>query len=236
MPFDQLERPNRMAVSSANTVSEVVDCIRRDILPSIPVQIDQLTPEVVESLRGKLQALRYHCATKRIDDSVMGPLSAALSVSQGLWELLEQNDTTFVYLRRMETIRWLDLGSNGLAQYESDCTREFVVSALAASLGWISDTIWVDLARMDQQAVSRSHVARLENELWDFLRESTDSNPKGTIQDALAMQQKINLLFKTIADHNLPSGGRLLLLASMYVLLLLLNLNRIISSVGTAAS
>jgi hypothetical protein len=226
-----------MTSRNPECLGEIGECIRRDIRPTLPPEVEQLTAEQVVALRGKLQALRYYCAAKGAAAAIIEQLEAALSVAQGLGELLEQNATTFTYLRQMENIRRLDLGANLLGQAEPMVAgetelQEFALGAVATSLGWLSDTIWVDLARFDQQVVAKAHVLRLQDELWDFLTALASPGRSVALPETLALQEKMGLLFKALNDEAIPSAGRVLLLAGLYELLLVLHLNRVVAMAG----
>lgn len=233
------QQQQTMTPRNTESAAEIAECIRRDIRPALPPAVEQLTAEQVEALRGKLHALRHYCVVKGADAGAIEHLEAALTVSQGLWELLEQQVTTFNYLRQMENIRRLDLGSNLLSQSESVLAGEielqdFAVGAIATCLGWLSDTIWVDLARLDQQAVPKAHALRLQDELWGFLCSSASPGRTVALQETMALQERMGLLFKALADDAIPSAGRVLLLASLYQLLLVLRLNRVVGLLGGA--
>jgi hypothetical protein len=222
-----------MSSSKPTASSAIVASLQRDILPVLPAQLEQLTPEAVEAVRAKLQALRYCCAVNGFEPAVLDRLSAALNVSQGLWELLEQNSSTFIYLRQMEKIRGLDLGANLMGQCESAMagetkTREFVLSCIATCLGWVSDTIWVDLARADLQAIPNAHAIQLQDALWEFLGTIRPTKAAVSVAEAQAMQEKIGLLFDTLANKDLAVGGRALLVAGLYLIVLVLNLEQTI--------
>src|ERR1041385_8830855 len=100
-----------MSPSQAEEAAQVSDCIRREILAGIPPGLEQLTVENVEAIRGKLHALRYFCAANGMDEAILQGLAASLTVTHGLWELLEQNSSTFIYLRQMENIRQIGRAS-----------------------------------------------------------------------------------------------------------------------------
>ena len=217
----------------ANLAAQVVDSIRREVLARIPPGIEELTPEKIEMIRDKLHALRYFSAAQDLDEGVSEGLAAALNVTQGLWELLEQNSSTFDYLRQMENIRRLDLGANLAEQGEAIMAGEtqfgeFLASSIASLLGWISDSIWVELARHDQHGVSKAHAVRLRDELWNFLAQLNAGKAGVSLADALILQERTSGFFKLLADESVPAGGRVLLLGGMYVLMLVLHIDRVI--------
>src|SRR4051794_690712 len=131
----------------------IAECIRTEILPCIPVHLEQFTPVQVVGLKSKIHALQYYGAANGAHPGVQEALCAALGAAQGLWELLEANASTYTYLRQMEKIRGLDITANLAGQWEEGAELPaLALGGVATLLSWFSDTIWVELARQDQAA------------------------------------------------------------------------------------
>jgi len=227
-----------MAELDPQVVAGVVDYIKKEILATIPVQVDQLNSKTVEALRNKLHVLRYYCAQKGFDPDITDRLDTMLETSQGLWELLEENADAFNDLKGADKARWLDLAAALLIQYEEvtsgeESFRDFIIVSIANFIGWKSDTLWVDMAKDDHIAVPNAHIVRLRDELWQFIAESSKNGGELTLERAVEIGEKMNLLLRLITEDNIPAVGRVLLLSNIYTLLLRFNTSKILISLET---
>lgn len=211
----------------------IVDHLKKEVLPAVPMQIDALNSENVEVLRGKLHVLHYYCLQKGTDPDIIQRLEAILETSRGFWELLEDNVSTLADLQETHKMRWLSLSSALLMELEEimsgeESFRDVIVNSIAIVLGWKSDTVWVNMAREDQRLISKAHLVRLRDELWQFLGESSRNGSEMTLEKAAEIDDKMNLLLQFIAGDDLPVLARVMLLAQMYILLLRLNIGKIL--------
>jgi hypothetical protein len=227
-----------MAEIAQQTIIEVVEYIKKEILPALPLRIDQLDDQDAEALRDKIHILRYYCLQKGFDSQLIDRFDTLLEISHGLWELLDQNSNTFMYLKEMYKIRWLDLGADLITQFEEassgeDTLRDIFINSIATYMGWLSDTIWVDVAKIDQFAAPKVHAIRLRDELWRFLSDS-DSNINGmSLGKAIDIGEKMKHLTQLLISDEIPPVGRAFLLSNIYTLLMKLNIDKIILSINT---
>ncbi len=211
----------------------IADHLKKEVLPAVPTQIDALNSESVEALRGKLHVLHYYCLQKGFDPDIIQRLEAILETSRGFWELLEDNVSTLADLQETHKMRWLSLSSSLLMELEEimsgeESFRDVIVNSIAIVLGWKSDTVWVNMAKEDQRLISKAHLVRLRDELWQFLCESSRNGSEMTLAKAADINDKMNLLLQFIAGDDLPVLARVMLLAQVYILLLRLNIGKII--------
>lgn len=211
----------------------IADHLKKEVLPAVPTQIEALNSESVEALRGKLHVLHYYCLQKGFDPDIIQRLEAILETSRGFWELLEDNVSTLADLQETHKMRWLSLSSSLLMELEEimsgeESFRDVIVNSIAIVLGWKSDTVWVNMAKEDQRLISKVHLVRLRDELWQFLGESSRNSSEMTLAKATEIDDKMNLLLQFIAGDDLPVLARVMLLAQVYILLLRLNIGKII--------
>jgi hypothetical protein len=212
--------------------------VREELLPGLSAELGDWDLNRLESFRGKLHALHAFAFVHDTGDFISLRLCAALDATAALWELLEQNEITLCYLRRMETIRTLDLGANLAAQSEIIRAEaidlgEFAAGAIASGLGWFTDTLWVELARMDHHALCGSHAPRLQDLFWQFIRQAATDSRTLSLQEAQDRHAKMTPFFQLLRNPQVPSAGRFLLLWQLYLLLVALNLSAISAHLAT---
>jgi len=217
---------------------EIVEHIKQEVLTAIPAQIDQLSSENVETLRDKLHALHYYCLQKGLDSHIADMLETALETSWGFWELLEDNANTLADLAETHKMRLLDLGSGVVSELEEiisgeESFRDIIANSIAIFLAWKSDTVWIDMAKQDQRLVPKLHLARLRDELWRFINESSLNNSEVTLKKASEIGEKMRMLLKYIASDDMPVVMRIMMLSQIYVLLIRLKISKIIMTLET---
>ena len=222
-----------MANLDPQVAENIIDHVKKEILTALPTQIEQLDSANVEALRNKLHALHYYCLQRELDSDVISRLETVLKTSWGFWELLEDNANTLADLQETHKMRWLSLSSAVLTELEEimsgeESFRDVIVNSIAIILGWKSDTVWVDMAKEDQRLVSRVHLVRLRDELWQFLSESSRNGSEMTLEKATEIGEKMDLLLNFITGGDLPVVARIMLLSQVYLLLLRLNIGKIL--------
>ena len=222
-----------MAELDLHIKSEVVDYVKNEVLEKIPTEINDMTTDNVDDFINNLYVLRYYCSQKNLNQDIISRFDNMIETSQGLWELLDSNSNTFMYLKEMYNIRRLDLVANLLGQYEETTSgeetfRDFVISSVATFLGWKSDTIWVDVAKIDHYAPSKTHIRRLRDELWRLITDSPKNSDQVTLEKTVELGEKMSLLLKLMISDEFPAPGRALLLATIYTLLLRLQVDKAI--------
>jgi hypothetical protein len=227
-----------MEAPKPEIVEEVADHIRKEVLTSLPARIDQLSSENVEALRGKLHILHYYCLQKGIDSDVTSGLEAMLEISQGFWELLEDNAKTLLDLKETYKMRWLDLGSGVLTELEEiisgeESIRDVIVNSIAIMLAWKADTVWVDMAKGDRRSVSSNHVVKMRDELWRFISDASQNGSDVTLEKATDIGEKMNLLLQSMIADDIPVAVHVVLLSQIYILLLRLNIGQILMRLQT---
>lgn len=220
-----------MAELDPQTKAEVVDYMKKEVLTKIPTEIEYLTAENVDALLSNLYVLRYYCFQKGFDPNVTDRLNNVIEISQDLWELLDSNSNTFMYLKEMHKIRGLDLAANLLGQYEEttsgeDTLRDVILNSIGTFLFWKSDTIWVDVAKIDYLAPSKVHTRKICEEFWRIINESPQNGNQMTLEKASEIGEKMNLLLNFTVSDEIPAVGRALLLSTMYTLLLRLQIDK----------
>ncbi|HGJ66827.1 TPA: hypothetical protein ENS27_15805 [bacterium] len=221
-----------MTEPSLEITAEAIQYIKNEILVKIPSNIEDFTPENVDSLINNIYVLRYYCLKNGFDIKVTDRLDDLLETSQGLWDLLDSNSNTFMYLKEMYKIRGLDLSASLIGQYEEvtsgeESFRDVILSSIATYLGWKSDTIWVDVAKIDHFAPPKNHIRRIRNELWHIINESENGNPV-SIEKASEISEKMSLLLQLMVSDEFPAVGRVLLISNIYALLLKLGIDKMI--------
>jgi len=214
--------------------SEIAKYIKDDIIAKIPSEIDQLIPENVDKLINNIYVLRYYCSQRSLDFGLINRLDDIIETCQGLWELLDSNTSTFMYLREMYKIRRLDFFANLIGQYEETTSgeesfRDFVLESIATYLGWKSDTIWVDVAKIDHYAPIKNHVRKLRLEIWKLLDDMPKDGDQIDLAKAIEIGEKMDFLLNFIVGDETQPVGQALFLSTIYVLLLRLKLDRTIS-------
>ncbi len=227
-----------MEVAAPQIKEQIAEYIKKEILPAVPVRIEQFSSQNVEILRQKLHVLHYYCLQKGVNSNITGRLEAILETSQTYWEILENNANTFADLKETYRMRRLDLGSGLLTQIEEIISgeedfRDIIINSVANLLGWKADTIWVDMAEKGRVSLSRSHVVRLKDELWQFIIESSQNGDELTLEKAAEIGEKMDLLVKSIAGDDLPALARIMFIAQIYSLLLRLSISRILIGLTT---
>ncbi|MDQ1316490.1 MAG: hypothetical protein QG588_137 [Candidatus Poribacteria bacterium] len=222
-----------MAELDLQIKSEAIEYMTKEVLAKIPTEIDDMTIDNVDVLTNNLYVLKYYCSQKNFDPDVISRLDNLIETSQGLWELLDSNSNTFMYLKEMYTIRRLDLVASLIGQYEETTSgeetfRDFVLSSVATFIGWKSDTIWIDVAKIDHYAPSRTHVRRLRDEFWRLISDSPRNGDQITLEKAVELGEKMSLLLKLMVSDEFPAPGRALLLATIYTMLLRLQIDKTI--------
>lgn len=230
-----------MADLNLQIKSEIAEYIKNDIVPKIPSEIGQFIPDNVDELIDSVYVLRYYCSQKDINSNAVGRLDDIIETCQGLWELLDTNTKTFLYLIEMYKVRRLDLFSSLIGQYEETTSgeesfRDFVLSSIATYFGWKADNIWIDAAKIDQEVPLKFHVRRLRNELWKLLDDFPKNESELSLPKAIDIGEKMNLLLNLIISDETPPVGRALLLSTIYTLLIRLKLDRAISMIGDTES
>ena len=220
-----------MAELDPQTKAEVVDYVKKEVLTKIPTEIEYLTAENVDALLSNLYVLRYYCFQKGFDPNVTDRLNNVIEISQDLWELLDSNSNTFMYLKEMYKIRGFDLAANLLGQYEEttsgeDTLRDVILNSIGTFLFWKSDTIWVDVAKIDYLAPSKVHTRKIREEFWRIINESPQNGNQVTLEKASEIGEKMNLLLNFTVSDEIPAVGRALLLSTMYTLLLRLQIDK----------
>ena len=220
-----------MAELDPQTKAEVVDYVKKEVLTKIPTEIEHLTAENVDALLSNLYVLRYYCFQKRFDPNVTDRLNNVIEISQDLWDLLDSNSNIFMYLKEMYKIRGLDLAANLLGQYEEttsgeDTLRDVILNSIGTFLFWKSDTVWVDVAKIDYLAPSKVHTGKIREEFWRIINESPQNGNQMTLEKASEIGEKMNLLLNFTVSDEIPAVGRALLLSTMYTLLLRLQIDK----------
>lgn len=233
-----------MADLNLQIKSEITEYIKNNIVPKIPSEIEQFTPDNIDELINSIYALRYYCSQKGINSGIAGRFDNIIETCQGLWELLELNTNTFMYLTEMYKIRRLDLVANLIGQYEEvtsgeESFRDFVLNSIATYLLWKSDTIWVDVAKIDHYAPSKNHVRELRGELWKLLDDLPKNGDQIDLAKAVDIGKKMNMLLNLIISEETPVAMSALLLSTIYVVILRLEFDKtvtIIQSIGDSES
>jgi len=215
--------------------TEAIKYIKNEILAKIPSNIEDFTPENTDSLINNIYVLRYYCLKNGFDIKVTNGIDDLLETSQGLWELLDSNINAFRYLKEMYKVRGFDLAANLIGQYEEitsgeETFRDALLESLATFLGWKSDTIWVDMAKIDHFATPRDHIRRIRNKLWQIINESENGDPV-SIEKASEISEKMSLLLQLMVSDEFPAIGRVLLISNIYTLLLKLGFDKTIVAI-----
>lgn len=224
-----------MAEIDTQVIAEVLDYIKKEILAKLPNNVEQFTPENVDIFIDNLHVLRYFCQKKGFETKVNDRIDNLIEISNGLWELLDANTNTFMYLKEMYKIRGLDLTSSLIGQYEEvtsgeETLRDFILETIATYLGWKSDTIWVDVAKIDHLAPPKNHIRRIRDELWRIIGESENGNHVN-IEKASEISEKMRMLLQLMISDDFPAVGRVLLISNIYTLLLRLELDKMIVNI-----
>lgn len=217
---------------------EIVNHIKQEVLTVLPAKLDQLSSENVESFRNKLRVLHYYCLQKGVGTHITDALEATMETSWGFWEFLEDNEKTLTDLNETYKMRLYDLGSGVISELEEiisgeESFRDVIVNSIAILLGWKADTIWVDMAKEDQRQVPRLHIARLRDELWRFISESSRNGGEMTLSKASEISDKMHLLLKYLASDDMPMVMRIMMLSQIYILLIRLRMGKIIMNLET---
>ena len=213
---------------------KIIDHIKKDILTALPTEIEQLDSAHVEVFRNKLQVLHYYFLQRELDPDIASRLESLLETSRSFWELLDDNINALADLQETHKMRWLSLSSAILTELEEiisgeESLRDIMMNSIAIILGWKSDTVWVNMAKEDQRLISKAHLVRLRHELWQFLGESSRNGNEMTLEKAVEIGEKMNLLLQFIAGDDLPVLARIMLLSQVYLLLLRLNIGKILA-------
>jgi len=227
-----------MTELNTKLTKEAINYIKREILTKIPNNIEQYTPENVDSLIDNFYVLKYYCIKNGFSDKLAERFDNLLNISQGLWELLDSNINTFMYLKEMYKIRGLDITASLIGQYEEvtsgeESLRDFILDSIATYLGWKSDTIWVDVAKIDHNAPSKSHVRRIRDELWKIILES-ENGDKINIDRALNISEKMRLILQLMVSDDFPAPGRVLLISNIYTLILRMEIDKTIIAIKSS--
>ncbi len=211
-----------MSEANQRVISEVVKFIKDKIISAIPVEIDQLKGAFIEELCDKLYILIYYCSQKDLNHGIVEQLNSILETAQSLKDLLEGNENAFKNLKEMYRMRRLDLGSDVLVQFEEITSgeedfRDFIVTSFATLLGWISDTIWVDMAKFDHLAIPNTHLIKLKEELWRLIREPLSNKDDLTLEKAIQINERMQSLLKFISSEEIPAIARVLLISNIYI-------------------
>lgn len=225
---------------TTQAISEIAKYIKDDIIAKVPAEIDQLVPDNVDKLINNIYALRYYCSQNSINSGLINRLDDVIDTCQGLWELLDSNTSTFMYLKEMYKIRRLDLFANLIGQYEEitsgeETLRDFVLESIATFLGWKSDTIWVDVAKIDHYAPIKNHIRKLRVELWKLLDDMPKSGDQIDLVRAVEIGEKMDYLLNFVISDQTQPVAQTLFLSTIYVLLIRLKLDRtigIIQAIG----
>ena len=227
-----------MEAAKPEIVEEVAEHIKKEVLTSLPARIDQLSSENVEVLRSKLHILHYYCLQKGIDSDVTTTLEAMLETSQGFWELLEDNAKTLSDLKETFKMRWLDLSAGVLTELEEivsgeESVRDVIINSIAIMLAWKADTVWVNMAKVDRRSVSKNHVLKLRDELWQFISAASRNGDDLTLEKAADIDEKMNLLLQSMTADDMPVAVHVVLLSQIYILLMRLNIGQILTKLQT---
>lgn len=217
---------------------ELTNHVKNNILAEVPEQIDQLNSDSIDNFRNKLHILQYYCTQRELDSDIVNRLNNLLETSRKFWELMEDNASTLADLGDTYKMRWLSLTSALLSELEEivsgeESFRDIVVNSIAIMLGWKSDTVWVDMAKEDHRLLSKSHLVKLRDELWQFIGESSATGSEMTLKKATEIGEKMNLLLQFVAADDLPVVARIMLLSQVYILLLKLNIGKILVILDT---
>jgi len=223
-----------MAETNPQMTVEAVDYIKKDILVKIPANIEEFTPENADSLINNLYALRHYCLKNGFNIKVTDRIDKLIETGQGLWELLDANTNAFNYIKEMHKVRGFDLAANLISQYEEitsgeESLRDALLESIATYLGWKSDTIWVNMSKIDHLATSRTHVRKIRDEFWRIINESENGEPV-SIQKASEINEKMSLLLQLMVSDEFPAIGLVLLISNIYTLLLRLGLDKTIAN------
>lgn len=204
---------------------EIAGYMKKEILPAVPLQIDQFSSQNIEILINKLNILRYFCLQKNIDSNIIQKIEDILESSQVFWDILENNANAISDLKDTYKVRKLDLESTLVSQIEElisgeDTLRDVIINAIATTLGWKSDTIWVDMAKKEHINLSKSYIMSLKDELWKFIAESSQNGNEMTIKKASEIGEKMELLMNFISGENVPALMRIMFISQIYSLLL----------------
>lgn len=225
-----------MSESNQQIISELVEYIKDNVIPTIPMEINQLNDAVVEELCDKLYILIYYCSQRDFDYELLERLNNLLGTARNLKELLESNENAFKNLKEMYKMRRLDLGSDIMVQFEEIISgeedfRDIIITSFATLLGWLSDTIWVDMAKFDQLAIPNSHIIKLKDELWKLIREPSSNKDNLTIEKAIQINEKMQSILKLISSDEIPAIGRVLFISKIYTLLIRIKIDRILINI-----
>lgn len=225
-----------MSESKQQIISELVEYIKDNVIPTIPVEINQLNGTVIEELCDKLYILIYYCSQRDFDYELLERLNNLLETARNLKELLESNENAFKNLKEMYRMRRLDLGSDIMVQFEEIISgeedfRDIIITSFATLLGWLSDTIWVDMAKFDQLAIPNSHIIKLKDELWKLIREPLSNKDNLTIEKAIQINERMQSILKLISSDEIPAIGRVLFISKIYTLLIRIKIDRILINV-----
>ncbi|MGQ9609022.1 MAG: hypothetical protein ACUVWN_06960 [bacterium] len=225
-----------MSESNQQIISELVEYIKDKVIPTIPLEINQLNGAVIEELCDKLYILIYYCSQKDFDYELLERLNNLLETARNLKELLESNENAFKNLKEMYRMRRLDIGSDIMVQFEEIISgeedfRDIIITSFATLLGWLSDTIWVDMAKFDQLAIPNSHIIKLKDELWKLIREPSSNKDNLTIEKAIQINEKMQSILKLISSDEIPAIGRVLFISKIYTLLIRIKIDRILINI-----
>lgn len=214
-------------------LEQIAEYLKKEILSALPARVDQLSGDNIEALYNKLHALLYYCIQKGIEPYLTDKIKSLMESVRGFWELLEDNANTFSALKETYKMRRIDLASNLMGQFEEiisgeEDLRDVIMTSFATFLAWKADTIWVDMAEKERVIISKTHTMRLKDEIWQFIRESSQNGGELTLEKAAEIGEKMELLIRFITSDDIPALACIIFISQVYLLLLKLCIGRIL--------
>lgn len=226
---------------STNTISSpeltFLPYVTDVILPAIPSEVGELNTATIRLLRSRLHSLKYCYQRKGFHLHIVPLVDRMLDISLALWELVHGNAEALADVRDVTKVRKLGLGANLIGQVEEvlsgeETPRDILINSIATFLGWKSDSLWVNMAKVDHSLVVESHLMRLQDAVWQFTDEFVVPD-EITLPAATALGDKIEEVLSLVTTPEVSVQLRVVFVTQVYVLLLHLYLRQLLLGLST---
>ncbi|MBM3239936.1 hypothetical protein FJZ31_26930 [Candidatus Poribacteria bacterium] len=217
-------------------INDAVSYARRDILASLAREPLELTPGDVWDIRSKLHVLHHYCIKSDISADIEAQIEFALEISANLWQLISESIDNLGDLKDYIKVRTLSVEASLIAEAEEflsgeDTLRDVILFGISFLFDWKSNTIWVDSAKKTRRIIVRNYLMELQDQLWQFIKYGS-KNGMISLEKARQIGKRADQFLLLISETGLPTDLQVVMLIRLYALLLRLQLDRIIKSLG----
>ena len=216
-----------------NAIDELLNMIRKNLLPQVASLNAFQTANGLQLFRGKLHSIHNYCLRASLPDAINKQVDVLLSTSASYWYLISENEVLLTNLKDFTRVRTFSAEAEGLTNLEELLSREesfrdVLINSVAFMLNWKANSIWVESAKKARTAMTKNYTLEIQDRIWQFIKESQQQQEPIDIEKSEEIRKRTEKFIQVIQLSDLTTEAQVTLLMQIYIMLLRYQLGQLI--------